>query len=235
MPVEEDSLLTNEHGLTLSEVTEPLFEILLQSPDIQQIRDEGLMEEDDNSSSTSFDADEDDAATEINSELRHPSLDDQQLREPLLRQEELSEELNVKRKAAKEPSNEYESNDDIIYTAFPCLFPIGSGLRKSGPLTRADTRHIFTQLSGIFGKTHRFLFSLFDQMQRHNTTGNIASAVQNRPDSLEAFKTWVNDAAFLPSLERATKNPESKEAKEILARVMPHVKTLCLGDPCLIE
>ena len=41
----------------------------------------------------------------------------------------------------------------------------------------------------------------------------------------------MNDAAFLPSLERATKNPESKEAKEILARVMPHVKTFTSAVP----
>lgn len=68
-------------------------------------------------------------------------------------------------------------------------------------------------------------------MQRHNTAGNIASAVRNRPDSLETFKTWVNDATFLPALERATKHPQSKEAKELLAKVLPHVKTFTSAVP----
>ena len=44
-------------------------------------------------------------------------------------------------------------------------------------------------------KKQRFLFALFDQMQRNNTAGNIAYAIKNRPESLEAFKIgWMKKA-----------------------------------------
>ena len=170
----------------------------------------------------------DDPATIFPPELQPILLEED---DDLVNEDTQQEPANVRISAVKDPSNEYESNDYILYTAFPCLFPLGSGLRKSGPLTKTDTRHMFTQFSAIFGKTHRFIFSLFDQMQRHHTAGNIASAVRNRPESLEAFKTWVNEPTFLPALERAAKNPDSKEAKKILNRIMPHVKTFTSAVP----
>ena len=229
---EEDGdplVFRNEEGLSLRTVDDHLFENSIHSPVAQLNVEEEQSVIDSYQDPTfvpiDFEA-EDGWIAPTPDALNFMPQEDENLPE-----EEEEPPPNVRISAGKDPSNEYESNDYILYTAFPCLFPLGSGLRKSGPLTKTDTRHIFTQFSGIFGKTHRFIFSLFDQMQRHHTAGNIASAVRNRPQSLEAFKDWVNDPTFLPALERATKNPNSKEAKKILGKIMPHVKTFTSAVP----
>ena len=230
---DEDRLVfINEENLSLRTIDDPLFENTILSSvaqlnveDEQPVMEESYADQDPDFVPIDFEAGDEWNLPTPDALNLMPQEDDNPP------EEENQPPPNVRISAAKDPSNEYESNDYILYTAFPCLFPLGSGLRKSGPLTKTDTRHIFTQFSGIFGKTHRFIFSLFDQMQRHHTAGNIASAVRNRPQSLEAFKDWVNDPTFIPALERATKNPNSKEAKKILGKIMPHVKTFTSAVP----
>lgn len=158
---------------------------------MNQTKDDG-MDEEDNIISIRLETADENVETEANSEEPHLTFDDQQSSKPLS-----LEELNVKIRTAIDAVNEYDLNDDIIYTSLPLSRRCWS--EKSGPLTKADTRHIFTQFSGVFGKTHRFLFSLFEQMHRHNTAENIASAVRNRPETIHP-KLGVNDTTFLSSL-----------------------------------
>ncbi|KZS05250.1 Uncharacterized protein APZ42_031627, partial [Daphnia magna] len=108
--------LTNEEGLPIIAVTEPLFKIPLEPPTIQGIRDGNMHAGDDNVDIITLQLDEENPSTQPKSHFQNPCFANQRVHEPLGREETLPEEPNVRTKASKEPSNEYESNDDIIYT-----------------------------------------------------------------------------------------------------------------------
>lgn len=76
---------------------------------------------------------------------------------------------------AEDPFNEFESNDLLLYSSFPFLFVLGRGLKTSGSLSPATTRHMLLQHSGCFSSCFRFIFLLFDQHQRHAASRIVAS------------------------------------------------------------
>ena len=69
-----------------------------------------------------------------------------------------------------EPLNEFNENDQLLYSAFPHLFPLGKGLRGRGSVSQKDMNHIESQWHGKFSNCLRLLFLFFDQWQRHAIT-----------------------------------------------------------------
>ncbi|KZR99697.1 Uncharacterized protein APZ42_004339, partial [Daphnia magna] len=123
------------------------------------------------------------------------------------------------------PMSEFEGNDRLLYSAFPFLFLLGSGLRKPGSVPHRDCRPMLLQFTCIFATCHQFLFCLFDQLQRHAATRAVTTRFKNNPESLEKLQAWVADPAFLQDLARAARNPQSKSARALVARVTTHIKT----------
>ncbi|KAI9551001.1 hypothetical protein GHT06_005557 [Daphnia sinensis] len=123
------------------------------------------------------------------------------------------------------PMCEFEGNDRLLYSAFPFLFLLGSGLRKPGSVAHRDCRHMLLQLTCNFATCHRFLFCLFDQLQRHAAARAVSARFKNNPESLEKLQAWVADPTFLQDLARAARNPQHKSARALVARVTPHIKT----------
>ncbi|KAI9551024.1 hypothetical protein GHT06_005687 [Daphnia sinensis] len=123
------------------------------------------------------------------------------------------------------PICEFEGNDRLLYSAFPFLFLLGSGLRKPGSVAHRDCRHMLLQFTCNFATCHRFLFCLFDQLQRHAAARAVSARFKNNPESLEKLQAWVADPAFLQDLARAARNPQHKSARALVARVTPHIKT----------
>ncbi|KAK4028499.1 hypothetical protein OUZ56_017768 [Daphnia magna] len=95
------------------------------------------------------------------------------------------------------PMCEFEGNDRLLYSAFPFLFLLGSGLRKPGSVPQCDCRHMLLQFTCNFATWYRFLFCLFDQLQRHAATRAVTARFKNNPESLEKLQAWAADPAFL--------------------------------------
>jgi hypothetical protein len=81
---------------------------------------------------------------------------------------------------SNEPFNEFFQNDDLMFKAFPHLFLLGKGLRSHGSLSQKDSRHLLMQFHGQFAACLRFVFLLFDQLQRHSAARIIAAKIENR-------------------------------------------------------
>ena len=127
---EEDGdplVFRNEEGLSLRTVDDHLFENSIHSPVAQLNVEEEQSVIDSYQDPTfvpiDFEA-EDGWIVPTPDALNFMPQEDENLPE-----EEEEPPPNVRISAGKDPSNEYESNDYILYTAFPCLFPLGSGLR----------------------------------------------------------------------------------------------------------
>jgi len=130
-----------------------------------------------------------------------------------------------------EPMNEFEGNPNLQYSVFPFLFVLGRGLRKQGSVPVGDCRHLLLQFTCNFATCPRLIFFLFDQLQRHAASRTIAARFRNTSESLEKLQNWVGDSEFMEELKRAMKKPESKEAKSLLAKITPHIKTISSEVP----
>ncbi|EFX64429.1 hypothetical protein DAPPUDRAFT_118188 [Daphnia pulex] len=129
--------------------------------------------------------------------------------------------INIEQSA--EPINEFEENHHLLYSAFPHLFPLGKGLRRTNSVPQKDVYHMENQWSGKFAKCLRFQFLLFDQMQRHSAARAVKASVLSNTLSMTKFSEMIANPAFIGQLEHAKNHPNTTEAKALLAKMTPHI------------
>ena len=123
------------------------------------------------------------------------------------------------------PVNEFSDNDRLHYCVFPFLFFLGCGLQRHGQINKRQCRHLLMQFTCSFSTCHRFIFCLFDQLQRHSSAQTIAAKFKNNPDSFKKLEAWVSDPQFLKKLKHAAMNPNASSSKALLAKITPHITT----------
>ena len=128
-------------------------------------------------------------------------------------------------KTRSRPVNEFAENDRLLYCAFPFLFLLGRGLQQHGQINKRQCRHLLMQFTCNFSTCHRFIFCLFDQLQRHSAVQTIAAKFKNNPESLKKLQEWVADPQFLKKLKQAAMNPNTSSSKALLAKITPHIRT----------
>lgn len=90
-------------------------------------------------------------------------------------------------------------------------------------MDKKAARHMLLQFNNSFASCHRFIFLLFDQLQRHAASRVVASRVKCNPKSFDSFVEMVNEPNFVKKLNEAAKNPASKESIELLKKMSPHI------------
>ncbi len=114
----------------------------------------------------------------------------------------------------------------MLYSAFPHLFPLGKGLRKTGSVPQKDVQHILYQWHGKFAGCIRLVFLLFDQFQRHATARQVHATVKSNKSSLDAFSNLIAETGFRERLERAKNDPDAPESKALLSKLTPHINII---------
>jgi hypothetical protein len=110
------------------------------------------------------------AIRNIGEELQGTSTDEQVVEEEelLTRPSALGGTVRLQVPRNQDPVNEFSSNDELFYAAFPITFPLGRGLRKPGSVPKKDALHMLTQHSRIVVNQPMVIFTLFNQDQRHS-------------------------------------------------------------------
>ena len=123
-----------------------------------------------------------------------------------------------------EPINEFENNSYIYLGLFPNLFlfgTFGNGVKINGTLPKKYVRHLLYQRSCKFAEDSKFIFTTFNQQQRHETASVVNIKAKNDPNLLVKLGATLLCPQFKNKLEIAQKDPMSKEAKEILKTIDP--------------
>ncbi|EPZ36432.1 DNA helicase PIF1, ATP-dependent domain-containing protein [Rozella allomycis CSF55] len=123
----------------------------------------------------------------------------------------------------KTPINEFRDQADLFYGAFPHLFLFGKGLPKVGHISERHRRHLLLQFHNEQANDHRFIFTLFNQIQRWEAIKSVNARVKNNNESFQKFSEWVKSHEFLNELETAIDNPNSASAKYIFKKIQPHI------------
>ena len=114
------------------------------------------------------------------------------------------------------PLNEFTENQCIFYGAFPNLFLFGKGLPSAGSLPNKLPAYLLRQFTTTFAHSPGFLFTAFNQRQRHDAARAVTARARVNPDSFQAFCNITSDAAFKDLTKKAVENPKGKEAKDVL-------------------
>ena len=129
------------------------------------------------------------------------------------------------------PLNEFTENDKIFLGSFPDLFFLGRMFPKNGSVSESFTRHLLRQADNRFAQADELIFALFNQSQRHAAARQVAARVKSDPKSVNDFASVVEAPGFLAKLQRCIESPESKEARSLLARLMPLIRIAGVSVP----
>jgi len=126
-------------------------------------------------------------------------------------------------RTSETPLNEFEENNELFLGQFPHLFLLGVTFPTRGTLSQREISHLIYQHTGKFAREPRLIFTLFNQRQRHKTASSVSGFAQCDPTKIEKLGVLTKDPEFRKQLDLAVKDPESKEAKEILKTLTPLV------------
>ena len=132
---------------------------------------------------------------------------------------------DVKIKPNTTPTDEFNENDSLIYGAFPSLFPVGQGLEtcKGGSVGNQLIRKLLLHHDRIYAQTPDFMFLLFNQLIRHTAARSLGIKVKNNLESFQTVTDLIIDPDFDQKLDRALKQPDGPDAKQLLNSFKPHL------------
>ena len=137
--------------------------------------------------------------------------------------------LSIRRE--NNPICEFTSNDELMYGSFPWLFLFGSGVPKCGSLPITFTKFLLSHFNQGFAQDHKFLFTIFNQIQRHACVRASSLKVNARSRGTQNLMDTINDPDFGNKLQSAILHPNSREAKALLQKVMPNVSLIAAKVP----
>jgi len=138
-----------------------------------------------------------------------------------------TEKKNTKVYIAREerPFNEFIENDSLLLFSFPHLFLRGQGIKPKKALDSRFTRHLLTQHDGRFAKDSKFMFTLFNQRQRHTLCKETTARIRKGSDgTFKNVLAMINNPDFDQNLQNAIKDPESAESKSLISRLQTMLK-----------
>ena len=125
----------------------------------------------------------------------------------------------LKTKRSDEPLCEFTQNSELFLSAFPYLFLLGRGLPSQGSIPTTLIIHLLRQNDGRFATDHRFLFLLFNQLQRHQAIRAVTSRLKVQDDHRLEVESIINDTAFQTQLASIQNNIELQKNSWFLAKV----------------
>ena len=120
-----------------------------------------------------------------------------------------------------EKLNEFQNNDFAISGTFPHIFLYGTAYGNKGGLNDQHRRHLLFQYSNIPSQTTEMIYFLYDQQVRHNNMIHMSKKIKSAPEEFLKFSAELESEEFQLKLDKSLKNPKSKEAKEVINRLMP--------------
>ncbi len=136
------------------------------------------------------------------------------------------------KKLENELYNEYINNNDVFSQAFPHIFPFGLshsvwGTRgKSGTIPHKLAKHWCMFYDNRIAEEIDLLNLMFDQYRRHKRNKAVAWQIKHGGKREETFIKLCNDSHFDKDISAAIKNPTSKKAKKMKAKIEPLIKII---------
>jgi hypothetical protein len=117
--------------------------------------------------------------------------------------------------------NEFGDSDLYFNGSFPFLFMFGQGVAPgSSGISAKQLRHMLTQADNRFARSSAFIFTVFNQMQRHAVCRAVNLKAKGGQASMERFMAIIEQGDFSERLLAALQDPESPQAKALAVSVL---------------
>jgi hypothetical protein len=115
------------------------------------------------------------------------------------------------------PACDFNDDDCSLTCAFPYIFPLGQAyLRSTGCLNREQLNHLFTQFHQAPARDRKLIAYIFDNKRRTQTMLGVKVLSKGNSKAYRKMDEVVNAAGFQDRLEEAVKDPDSKDARDLL-------------------
>lgn len=123
------------------------------------------------------------------------------------------------------PTNEYSENEKTFLGGFSHLFFLGEGIPKgSSSLSASLVEHLLMQYDNRFATNAHFLFTIFNQLQRHAAASDITFRVKNNNKALTTFKDLMAGPEFQTQISNALQDPTSQSSNQLARTILDIVK-----------
>jgi len=129
----------------------------------------------------------------------------------------------IKSRISGRPINEYENLRDILLGGFPWLF--SRWICPRNTLEKKQMRALLLRLSSKVAIDPGCIFYFCDLLMRRAVSKEVAVAVKGNPEQLAYFERTLGAKDFDSLLDKAIKDPNSKEARVIQAQVLAFVQS----------
>ena len=132
-----------------------------------------------------------------------------------------SERVNMSRRSVA-PMDEFTQSNEILTGSNPDVFILGNAYgRTKGALSEKEATHLLLQFTNNASSCRTLLFLLFDQRQRHSVIGQMHVKIRQDAAAFEKFTKLFTSEGFQTKLRMGIANPEGKQAKEVLKKLIP--------------
>jgi hypothetical protein len=119
------------------------------------------------------------------------------------------------------PTDEFTANEKTFLGGFGSLFFLGEGVPQgSSSLSASLVEHLLMQYDNRFATNAHFLFTVFNQIQRHAAASNITFRVKSNSKAFATFKRLMATPDFASQLNVASQDPDSVSSKQLARTVL---------------
>ena len=131
-----------------------------------------------------------------------------------------------------QPMNDYSEQSNILYGAFPTVFPLGMGVGVSrGPLDLKARTFLLRHFSRRPAKNQLLLIQLHNTKQRADAGRVMAASVRTDQIPLNQFFDLVNNPNYANRLTNAINTPNSDDARILVREMSPLIMTTASRIP----
>jgi hypothetical protein len=122
--------------------------------------------------------------------------------------------------------NEYEENHTLLHGTFADIFSIGLPEEaRCGHLPLHVTKRLYQSYIPVFEQEFAWQSICFNQVLRHEASREVACLARGGSSSeMAKFVQLVKDPTLLAQLDKARQNPDSRECKALMNKMMPLVR-----------
>ena len=119
------------------------------------------------------------------------------------------------------PVDEFHEGDLFFLGSFPLLFLFGQGADPgTGGISTKRLRHMLLQAHNQFATNAPFIFTVFNQLQRHSASRSVSLKVKGSRWSMQQFMDIINSDDFSQRLAAAIENPTTQESKALAGAIL---------------
>ncbi len=105
------------------------------------------------------------------------------------------------------------------------MFSRGQGIDLTGSISDKFINHLLCQYDGRFAKDTKFIFTLFNQKQRHILCRDVkVKAQQGKDGTFAKISEIVNNKDFVKDVSNAVKNPDEPSSVDLLNKLQSLIK-----------